>query len=277
MLDGTTMWLLAQKEWREARRNRWFVLYTVAFAILALSLAWFALSGVGAYGLAGFGRTGASLINLVLLIVPLMGLTLGALSVAGERERGTLLYLLAHPVTPFEVLMGKYLGLAQALGATLILGFGLSGLLIAWQGGGTQASVYLGLVAMAFLLALVSLSLGVLISTACKRGSTAIGIALFIWLLLVFVGDLGLMGTALVLHVGVRDLFTMTLFNPLQVFKLAAILLLHSSLEILGPAGLYAARTYGVRLLPLLWCILMAWIIIPLVASWLVLRHRGAF
>jgi multicomponent Na+:H+ antiporter subunit D len=33
---------------------------------LILALAWMALSGAGNYGLAGFGRTSASLINLVL-------------------------------------------------------------------------------------------------------------------------------------------------------------------------------------------------------------------
>ncbi len=89
MIDFENVYVLIQKELRDARHNRWFVLYTIAFAALSLALAWFALSGAGNFGLAGFGRTSASLINLVLLIVPLMGLTLGALSLAGEREKGT--------------------------------------------------------------------------------------------------------------------------------------------------------------------------------------------
>jgi Cu-processing system permease protein len=214
MLDLANVLRLAQKEWHDACCNRWFVLYTVAFAALALALAWLALSGLGSSGLAGFGRTGASLINLVLLIVPLMGLTLGALSLAGEREHGTLLYLLAQPVTPVEVLLGKYLGLALALCAALVPGFGLSGLLIAWQGGATQVGAYLAMVVLGFLLALVSLSVGVLISAAARHGSTAVGCALFLWLLLVFFGDLGVMGTALVLRVEIDQLLTLALFPP---------------------------------------------------------------
>jgi Cu-processing system permease protein len=277
MLDLRTILILAQKEWRDARRNRWFVLYTVAFAGLALAMAWLALSGVGTYGLAGFSRTGASLINLVLLIVPLMGLTLGALSIAGERERGTLLYLLAQPVTSTEVLLGKYIGLAQALGVALLLGFGLSGVLMAWQGGAAQAQTYLGLVGLAFCLALVSLSLGVVVSAACKKGSTAIGVALFVWLLLVFLGDLGVMSTTIVMQIGIRELLALTLLNPLQVFKMAAILLLQSSLEILGPAGLYAVREHGQQLLPMLLGLLLLWALLPFVCSWFVLRRRGAF
>ena len=275
MVDLNNVLTLTQKEVRDARSNRWFILFAVAFAGLALTLAWLALSGVGTYGLAGFGRTGASLINLVLLIIPLMGLTLGALSLAGEREQGTLLYLLTQPVSQAELLLGKFFGLALAILAALILGFGLSGLLIAWQGGATQAGDFLTLVLLAFVLALASLSLGFLISAAVSKSATAVGLALFLWLILVFFGDLGLMGTAIVLRMGVNELFTMALLNPLQLFKMASILAIRSNLEVLGPAGVYALRTYGSQLMPLLMAILLAWTILPLSATYLIFRRRG--
>ena len=56
--------------------------------------------------------------ELVLLVVPLMGLSLGALGLAAERERGTLDYLLAQPVSRAEIFLGKYVGLAAAMLAT---------------------------------------------------------------------------------------------------------------------------------------------------------------
>jgi Cu-processing system permease protein len=275
MIDFGNVLVLTQKELRDARRNRWFLLYTVAFAVLALSLAWLALSGIGTYGLAGFGRTGASLINLVLLVVPLMGLTLGAMSLAGERERGTLLYLMTQPVSQIELVLGKFLGLALAVLVTLVLGFGLSGLLIAWRGGITQAGDYLALIMLAFLLALVSLSLGFLISAATRKSATAVGVTLFLWLALVFFGDLGLMGTAVVLRLEVGQLFTLALLNPLQLFKMAAILTIRSNLEVLGPAGVYAVRTYGSGLMVVLMTILAAWVVLPLSFTYLVFRKRG--
>jgi Cu-processing system permease protein len=275
MIDFKNILILTQKELRDARRNRWFLLYTLAFAGLALALAWLALSGVGSYGLAGFGRTGASLINLVLLIVPLMGLTLGALSLAGERERGTLLYLMTQPVAQIELLLGKFLGLALAVLVTLVLGFGLSGLLIAWRGGAAQAGDYLSLVLLAFVLSLVSLSLGFLISAAVRKSATAVGLALFLWLVLVFFGDLGLMGTAVVMQLEIGQLFTLALFNPLQLFKMASILAIRSNLEVLGPAGIYAVRTYGSGLMVVLLVILAAWVILPLSSTYLVFRRRG--
>ena len=275
MIDFTNILILTRKELRDARQNRWFLLYTLAFAGLALALAWLALSGVGTYGLAGFGRTGASLINLVLLIVPLMGLTLGALSLAGERERGTLLYLMTQPVAQIELLLGKFLGLALAVLITLVLGFGLSGVLIAWKGGLTQAGDYLSLVMLAFVLSLVSLSLGFLISAATRKSATAVGIALFLWLLLVFFGDLGLMGTALVMRLEIGQLFALALLNPLQIFKMASILAIRSNLDVLGPAGIYAVRTYGSSLMLVLVIILAAWVILPLSSTYLVFRRRG--
>ncbi|HRV95558.1 MAG TPA: ABC transporter permease subunit, partial [Anaerolineae bacterium] len=108
---------LLKKEINDALNNRWFVLYAAAFTGLSLLLSWLSLSsgGLGYTGFASFGRTAASLVNLVLLVAPLMALTIGAGSLAGERERGTLAYLLAQPVNRAEVLLGKYLGLAASL------------------------------------------------------------------------------------------------------------------------------------------------------------------
>lgn len=275
MIDFGTVLTLVQKELQDARRNRWYVLFAIAFAGLALALAWLSLSGIGRSGLAGFGRTGASMVNLVLLIVPLMGLTIGALSLAQERERGSLLYLLSQPVSRFEVLMGKYLGSGLALMAAIVFGFGLSGIVIGMQGGTADAGGYILLALFAFLLALASLSIGFLISASMKKSATAMGVALFVWLLLVFFGDLGLMGTAIVLNLRVGELFTLAMLNPLQIFKMASILNIRSSLEVLGPAGLYALRTYGDLLFPMLIAFLAAWIVVPLGITAYIFKERG--
>lgn len=274
-MDLENVFILAQKELRDARRNRWFLLYALAFTVLSLGLAWMALSGAGDYGLAGFGRTSASLINLILLIAPLMGLTLGALSLAGEREQGTLLYLLAQPINQIELLLGKFLGLALALIAALGLGFGLTGFLIAANGGGADLGLYLNLLALSALLAVASLSVGFLVSAAVQKGSTAVGAALFLWLILVFFDDLGVMGTALMLQLDVSQLLGLVLVNPLQLFKVAAVFNIRNNLEVLGPAGVYAVRTYGSQLLPLLVGLLLAWALLPFLATIYLFRKRG--
>ncbi len=268
---------LLKKEINDSLNNRWFVLYAAAFTGLALLLSWLSLSGggTGYSGFAGFGRTAASLVNLVLLIVPLMALTLGAGSLAGERERGTLSYLLSQPVNRAEVLLGKYLGLATALLGALALGFGLSGLIIAGRGGQTDAGAYALLVSFAFVLALGMLSLGFLISVLARKAAVATGVALFLWLTLVFIGDLGLMGTTLAFKLPIATLFNLALLNPLQVFKMSALISINASLDVLGPAGIYAMQTYRDSLTWLFLGSLLAWIVLPLFGAYVIFDNRG--
>lgn len=261
-MDAAIIWTLAQKELRDALHNRWFVLYTLSFIVLSMALSYLALAGAGMAGLAGFGRTSASLINLILLIVPMMALTIGAQSLAGERERKTLTYLLAQPINRIEIFLGKYVGLALSLLAALALGFGLAGWLMALYGGG-EPTAYLQLLALAFALSLIMLGIGCLISVSTARTGVAVGVSLFLWLVFVFLGDLGLMGTAVVLRVPIANLFWLALANPLQVFKMAAIVNLRSTLDVLGPAGIYAVQRFGDNLWLLFGGVLTLWALLP--------------
>lgn len=277
MIDTATIATLARKEIRDAIKSRWLIMFGIGFAVIASALSWMALSGLGSFGAAGFGRTTASMVNMVLLIVPLMGLTLGALAVASERERGALAYLMSQPVSALEILLSKYIGVSAALTSALLVGFGISGMLVVIRGGSSNVGDFLALVGLTLLLALSSLSIGFLLSAGLRRGATAIGLAVFLWLTLAFFSDLGLMGTAIALDIGVRELLFMALANPLQVYKLAAILSIKNDLEVLGPAGIYAMRTYGDALLPILIALFIGWIIAPFAIGFVIFKRRGAF
>jgi Cu-processing system permease protein len=215
-------------------------------------------------------------VNLTLLLVPLVAVTLGALAIAAERERGTLVCLLAQPVLPGEILIGKFVGLSAALLATLAFGFGASGLVIAWNAGGEHAAAYVGVIGLAWMLGLANISLGLLISSLARSAAAAVGAAVFVWLALVFLGDLGLMATSLVLRLSARSLLALSLLNPLQVFKLAAVVTIRGNAEALGPAGAFAVARSGGILLPVLAAILAAWVVIPLAIAGLILQRRSA-
>ena len=49
-LSLSTIWILAQKELRDALRNRWFLLYTIAFVVLSLAFSYLALASSGRAG-----------------------------------------------------------------------------------------------------------------------------------------------------------------------------------------------------------------------------------
>ena len=275
-MDFTALGILAAKEFRDSVRTRWFVLYTIAFTVLAVGLSFLATSFSGLGGVNGFGRTAAGLVNLVLLIVPLMGLTAGAQALAGERERGTLLYLLSHPLDRAEVFLGKAVGLASALAAAILGAFGLTGLFLAAAGAPMDGGAYGLFALLTLLLAMAALGLGLVISSLCARVVTALGVGLFAWLALVLLGDLGIMGTAVVLRLGIKPIFAVSALNPLQLFKVAAVAGMEPTLDVLGPVGRYAADLLGGGLVPALAGGLALWGALALVAAYAVFVRRDA-
>jgi Cu-processing system permease protein len=266
---------VARRELREGVRSRWFLLYTIAFTALGLGVSYLCAASAGGSGLSGFGRTTAGLINLVLLVVPLMGLTAGAGAIASDRERGMLLYILAQPVSRVEVVIGKYLGLAATLLACISLGLGGCAAILAWKGESTPASSILWFAGLTFGLALGMLSLGMLLSALARKSSVAVGTAIFLWLALVFVTDLGLMAGTLALRLRIEHLFAISLVNPLQVFKMWSLHAVDASLDVLGPAGLYASEEFGARLHAIFGACLGAWIVLPLAAAGILFSRRS--
>ncbi len=266
---------IARRELKESLRNRWLLTFAIGFALLALALSRAGLATAGYAGLGGFGRTAASLINALLLFVPLLGMSIGAYSLSGDRERGTLMYLLAQPVTRGEVFCGKALGLAAALIAALSGGFGAAALALA-AGGGGNAQAFLSLTIHTLLLAMVSLGLGLLISALARSSAAAIGAALMVWLVLAFLGDLGLIGWAIAFHPSPRTLLPVVLLNPLQLFKLGSIYGLRSSLDALGAVGQYAALRWGAGLPWILFGLLSLWAVGSFGAAAIGFRKRGA-
>jgi Cu-processing system permease protein len=217
-MDRAIIAAIGAKEVRTGLRNRWFLLYAGVFVIVSVAFAAVALSGSPLTGQPGFGRTAAGLLNLMLLIVPLIGLTIGAQSLASERDERVLDYMLAQPVSAGDVYLGKYLGAAGSLVLMLGFGFGCAGLVMALRGTAGGLGSYALLVALTILLGLAMLSVGYLVSSFSPRTAAALGIAVTLWLVFILVGDLGLMGSALVMELRPETLLLLTLLNPLDVY-----------------------------------------------------------
>jgi Cu-processing system permease protein len=252
--------LVAAREVREAVRSRWFLLCALSFFALSLGLSLLGLAGAHRSGLAGFDRTTAGLLNLALLFVPLLGLSLGALGIAGELEDGSLASLLAQPLTRLEVYAGKYLGLLAALGAAIAAGFGCSGVLVAVGAGGGDARAFLSLAALAALLAAASLAVGALLSVALASRARAAGAAFAAWIALVYLSDLGTIGLVLARNLGPDRVLLLSLFNPVEQARVLGTLALTARPEVLGVVGLYGQDRFGTAgLAALLLGALVAW------------------
>ena len=87
---------IAGQESRINIRNRWTLLFAGVFGILALAISYFGLVTEGYTGFQGFERTTASLLSLVLYLVPLVALTMSALSLTPDR--GSMELIFSQPI-----------------------------------------------------------------------------------------------------------------------------------------------------------------------------------
>jgi Cu-processing system permease protein len=267
----STMVTLARKEVREAVRSAWLIAYTVLFTLLALGLSYLGERNLGSVGFENFSRTTASLLNLSLLLAPLAALTLASGAIAGERERGTLAYLLSQPLDRWEILLGKYVGIAASIALATTLGFGIAGVVIALRTSAMDAGVYLLFLALVLALIVVMTGVGIALSVVSRSRAQALGLAMLVWFVVAFVFDLVLIGmvSATSLHGG--GLLLALLLNPIEIVRVLAIIQLEPDLQILGSFGSYLLERAGrANATAILAAALALWVALPLAAaSWL--------
>ena len=100
-MDINAVITIAKQELTINIRNKWTLIFAAVFSVLVLAISYFGLLTAGSIGFQGFTRTSASLLNLVLYIVPLVALVMGTLSFTSEKSASELLF--AQPVTRSEI------------------------------------------------------------------------------------------------------------------------------------------------------------------------------
>lgn len=259
---------IAHKELRDRLRNRWVLAIALVFTAFALVIAYFGGAQQGAVGLRNIEFTIASLVSLVIYLIPLIALLLGFDAIVGERERGSLDLLLALPITRLELLLGKYLGLAAALSLSTVAGFGAAALLLGAQAGRAALGPYLGFMGSSVLLGLAFLSLAVMLSVVAADRTRASGLAIALWFFFVLVFDLVLLGL-LVLTGGQAggDWFAWALLlNPADVFRILNVFSLDDVRTLYGLSSIVPPALAKPWLMAM---VMLGWIAAPLsIATW---------
>ncbi len=218
--------LFAREELALALRSRWTQIFAAVFGLLAffVSGAGYVLSG--GHGVQDFARTAVSLVQLVLLLVPLTALLIGVLSLAPERGAAELVF--SQPLARHTVLLGKLLGLFLALAAAQAVGFGAAGTLVYAQSGAEGVGGFLLLVAGSFVTTGVFLGLAALLSAGAigRKRARALALALVVWFVAVVLFDLAALGAASLLPSGTasRVLIVASLVNPVGVVRTGVLL-----------------------------------------------------
>jgi len=259
---------IASKEFWDRIRNRWVLAVALVFTAFALVIAYFGAAQQGAVGFRSIDLTIASLVSLVIYLIPLIALVLGFDAIVGERERGSLDLLLSMPITRLELLLGKYFGLAAALAFSTIAGFGLVAIVLSAKLDLNALFHYAGFMLSSVLLGCAFLSLAVMLSVFAADRTRASGLAIATWFFFVLVFDLLLLG-ALVVTGGQwgGEIFPyLLLANPADVFRILNIFSLDDVRTLYGLATVFPRALADPWLLGL---VMLAWIVVPLgIASW---------
>jgi len=259
---------IASKEFWDRIRNRWVLAVALVFTAFALVIAYFGAAQQGSVGFRSIDVTIASLVSLVIYLIPLIALVLGFDAIVGERERGSLDLLLSMPITRLELLLGKYLGLAAALAFSTIAGFGLVAIVLSAKLDLNALFHYFGFMLSSVLLGCAFLSLAVMLSTFAADRTRASGLAIATWFFFVLVFDLLLLGALVVTggQWGGEFFPYLLLANPADVFRILNIFSLDDVRILYGLATVFPRALANPWLLGL---VMFAWIAVPLgIASW---------
>jgi Cu-processing system permease protein len=199
------------------------------------------------------------------LLVPLTALLIGVMALAPERGAAELLF--AQPVPRATVLLGKLLGLFQALAAAQLIGFGAAGLTVFYQAGETGAGAFLLMVSGSLALTAIFLGIAALISVGnVGRRARALAIALVVWFVAVVLFDVVALGVATLLRSGhaSRLLVTAVIVNPVDAVRTGTLLGIEGSAAF-GAASLAFFRITGGSAAAAAYLLgsLAAWLVVP--------------
>jgi Cu-processing system permease protein len=221
----TGIWKIARYGVRDLVRSRWLIAYAAFFFFATFALLRFSDTPAKAL---------VSLVNVVLLVVPLANIVFGAMYLYTAREFVEL--LLAQPVRRTRLYAGLYLGLSVPVAGAAVVGIIGPLLLSGARGPALEAGVVLALCAAA--LSAVFTALGAVIVYAIEDRVKGLATAIGTWLALALVYD------AVVLMAAVRlsdyplekAMLAAMLANPIDLTRLLLLVQLDGT-ALLGYTG----------------------------------------
>ena len=253
----STVHRILRYQLQNVRRSR----AVAAFGLLLLALTHALLHAGG-----GGARAMLSLLNVVLVFVPLVSLVFGTVYLYGARDFIGL--LLAQPLGRRPLFLGLWCGLALPLVLAFVLGTALPFL---WNGGLADGAGP----ALALLLAADTLLTGaftavaVWIATRFDDRTRGLGVALAIWALVAIAWD----GIILLVVASAGDrpleltLLGLSLVNPVDAARVALVLSLDAP-ALRGYTGAVMQRAAGVQGgIALAMLALLLWVAVPLLIA----------
>lgn len=246
-------------ELRENIRSRWLFVFA---GFLALSV-----SALNYFGDENGTRLITSLMNIVLLIVPLFAISFAGLSFLDSIPFAEV--LLSKSVTRSEYFFGKYCGVSLSLSLGLLVGVGIPGILSFYSNIGFLI-LFMELIAFGLILIFIFVSLAFLLASFFKKGELIISGALLIWLyFFIFFDSIVFMFSIYLGEYPVEiPSLIIILLNPIDLVRIVMVLQTKASV-LLGFSGAFLLKTIGFKSVILLSLFFLSgWVTIPLWISY---------
>jgi Cu-processing system permease protein len=249
---------IARYQLRDVFRSNWIVFYALFFLVATDALFRFGGSG---------DRVVMSLMNVVLIVVPLIAVVLGAMYLYSSREYIEL--LLTQPIGRSSLFLGLYAGLAIPLCIAFAFGVGVPFLFHVGLTGESGGPVGL-LILTGVLLTCVFVAIAFALALRTDDRIRGLGSALGVWIFFSVVYN-GLVLLAIQLFSDYplqHPVIAMTLLNPIDLGRILLLLELDVS-ALMGFTGAVFVRFFGSGVgVALTLGALLTWLALPLAAGW---------
>lgn len=187
-----------------------------------------------------------TLMNIIIVLVPLIGTIFGVMYYYNSKEFTEL--LLAQPIKRSSIFLGQYLGVAGSLTMSLVLGLGIPFVLYGLFRSNAIFDFSLLLVVGAFL-TLIFTALSFNIALSNENRIKGFGYAVLLWLFLAVIYDGLFLMSLIIFEEYPLDTFSLiaTMFNPIDLSRTLILLKLDIS-ALLGYTGAVFKSFFGTGL-----------------------------
>ena len=233
------LYLIAFLDLKESIRARWFLIYSVVFGGM---IALFFIAGVTesqVMGFSGLSRLLLMYIQVTIVILPIFILITTVRSISGDRDSHVLEYMLSFPISLKEYYWGKIIGRFITVYIPVVFAMIIAVIYGVTKGAAIPWDIFLLYIGLLFAMSSAFLGIAFFISSFVKSSEVALGIAFFIWILLLAFIDIALISLMMQDRVNEGLIIGIALANPMEIFRIAAISLFDPQLTVMGPVAYY--------------------------------------
>lgn len=235
-------------------RSRWSYVYFIFYLILGFVLLFLNHD---------LSKAVITLMNVIIVLVPLIGTIFGVMYFYNSKEFTEL--LLAQPIKRSTIFLGQYFGVASSLTLSLVLGLGIPFVLYGLFRSDAIWDFSLLLVTGAFL-TFIFTGLAFNIALSNENRIKGFGYAVLLWLFMAVIYDGLFLLSLIVFEEYPLDSFSLaaTMFNPIDLSRTLILLKLDIS-ALLGYTGAVFKKFFGTNFgLIISISVLVVWTIIPI-------------